>query len=125
VIAAVLVVSSDDAQAGLAVLLVPYVAVPLGTAVWVAQTVLNARKTASPERGEDAVSSLARPSERLAALVIDFVVVGVVLVVLVSPDPGRSDCAWGHALMRTDPAVGDGRTRRAARTASSRACAPR
>jgi RDD family len=81
VIAAVLVVSSDDAQARLAVLLVPYVAVPLGTAVWVAQTVLNARKTASPERAEDAVSSLARPSERLAALVIDFVVVGVVLVV--------------------------------------------
>jgi uncharacterized RDD family membrane protein YckC len=30
---------------------------------------------------EDAVSSLARPSERLAALAIDFAVVGVVLVV--------------------------------------------
>jgi hypothetical protein len=81
VIAAVLVVTTDDAQAGLAVLLVPYVGVPLGMVVWVAQTVSKARKTASPERAKDAVSSLAGPSERLAALAIDIAVVGAVLVI--------------------------------------------
>jgi hypothetical protein len=96
VVAAVLVVTSDDAQAGLAVFLVPYVGVPLGTVVWVAQTVLNARKTASPGRVEDAVSSLARPSERLAALAIDFAVVGVVLVVpLTAMSHARQEVAAG------------------------------
>jgi hypothetical protein len=81
VIAGVLVVTSDDAQAGLAVLLVPYLGVPLGALVWVARTAMNARRTTSPERGEDAVSSLARPSDRLAALAIDITVVAAMLVV--------------------------------------------
>jgi hypothetical protein len=81
VIAGVLVVTSDDAQAGLAVLLVPYVGVPLGAVIWVARTAMNARRTTSPERGEDAVSSPATPSDRLAALAIDITVVAAMLVV--------------------------------------------
>lgn len=40
--------TSDDAQARLAVLLVPYVALPLGTAIWVAQAVPQ-RRAAAPQ----------------------------------------------------------------------------
>ena len=96
-IAGVLVGTSDDAQAGLAVLLVPYVGVPLGAVVWVARTAMNARRTASPERGEDAVSTLARPSDRLAALAIDITVVAAVLVAPLS--------AMSHARQEVAAAV--------------------
>jgi uncharacterized RDD family membrane protein YckC len=74
VVAASLVTTSDDAQAGLAVSYVPYVGVPLGALIWITRTTVNARQHASRQSW-----SLARPSDRVAALAIDVVVVVSVL----------------------------------------------
>ena len=74
-VTAVLMVTSDDAQAGLAVLLVPYVAIPLAVVVWVGEVVV-ARRTplvAAPPLAP------ATPSDRLAALAIDVAVLGAAL----------------------------------------------
>jgi RDD family len=75
-LAGVLVGTSDDAQAGLAVLLVSYVGLPLGAIIWVTRTAANARQ-GSPGRPAE----LARPLDRLAALAIDVAIVTGVLVV--------------------------------------------
>lgn len=77
-VAGVLVVTTEDAQAGLAVLWVPFVAVPMAAAIWVGRAVAARRRAPRPE--EQATPSLARPSDRLAALAIDVAVVGAVLV---------------------------------------------
>jgi len=70
-IAGVLVVTTDDAQAGLAALWVPFVAIPLAGVLWVGQTVMERRS------GRRAAGL----PVRLAALAIDVVIVGAVLVV--------------------------------------------
>lgn len=74
VMAGVLVVSTDDAQAGLAVLWVPYVAVPLGLVLWIGRAISDRRRVESTKAG-----SLAALSDRLAALVIDIIIVGAAL----------------------------------------------
>ncbi|MGE3620885.1 MAG: RDD family protein [Acidimicrobiia bacterium] len=73
VIAGVTAATSQDAQAGLAILLVAYVAIPLGTVLWLGQAVV-ARRAAPWVPGEPATAS-----DRLAALAIDVVLVGAVL----------------------------------------------
>lgn len=75
-ISAVLVVTTDDAQAGLAVLWVPFVAIPLATVVWIGQAVA-ARRNRAPD---PAPFSLAGTSDRLAALAIDVAILGAALV---------------------------------------------
>ncbi|MDQ3978400.1 MAG: RDD family protein [Actinomycetota bacterium] len=74
--AGALVATSDDAQAGLAVLWVPFVAIPLAAALGVAQRVAERRATAAEL--EPLVP--AKPSDRMAALIIDVATVGAVLV---------------------------------------------
>ncbi|MGI8983120.1 MAG: RDD family protein [Acidimicrobiales bacterium] len=75
--AGVQMVTVDDGQAGLAVLWVPMAALPLGGIVWVGGAVV-ARYRSS---GSEAAAGPARTSDRLAALVIDAVVAGAILVV--------------------------------------------
>jgi len=75
----VLVVTTDDAQAGLAVLWVPFVAIPVAAVVWIGQAVAARRTTAvSPGAGAPVTAGL---SDRLAALAIDIALVGAVLVI--------------------------------------------
>ncbi|MCA1708408.1 MAG: RDD family protein [Actinobacteria bacterium] len=76
-ISAVLVATSNDGQAGLAVLWVLYVAIPLAVLLWVGHAagarracMLNAEPLAP-----------AGPSDRLAALAIDVVILGSALLV--------------------------------------------
>lgn len=70
--AGVQVATIDDGQAGLAVLWVHVVAVPLAAVVWLGGAAAGRRKEArSP--------GPARPSDRLAALTVDAVLVGIVL----------------------------------------------
>jgi hypothetical protein len=75
--AAMQIVTIDDGQAGLAVLFVPYVAFPLATTVWVGGAVLAARKERRPP-------GPARVSDRLAALTVDVLLLGALLVVPLS-----------------------------------------
>jgi hypothetical protein len=63
------VVTIDDGQAGLAVLWIPVVAVPLGTVVWVVEAVAARRTEARPP-------GPARVGDRLAALTVDAVLAG-------------------------------------------------
>lgn len=78
--AGVLVVTTDDAQAGLAVLIIPYVAIPLAGVLWVASAVVAARRPLTvPPTTE--VLTPAEPSDRLAALAIDVTIVGGALIV--------------------------------------------
>jgi hypothetical protein len=69
---AVLVATSDDAQAGLAVLWVPYVAIPLAVLLWVGHAV--AARRACMLNAESLAP--AGPSDRLAALAIDVAILG-------------------------------------------------
>ena len=78
--AGVLVATSDDAQAGLAVLWVPFVAIPLAVVLWVGKRVADRRATPADEEPP----RRAGPSDRVAALVIDVAIVGAVLVVPLS-----------------------------------------
>ena len=73
---AVCVATNDDAQAGLAVLWVPYVAVPLAVALWVGHAVA-ARRTGVPDAQPLAPAG---PSDRLAALMIDLAILGAALL---------------------------------------------
>ncbi len=75
VVAAMELVASDDAQAGLAVLLVPMAAFPLAVAVWVG------RRLAGRRLPHDEPGSLASTSDRAAALIFDVATVGGGLVV--------------------------------------------
>ncbi len=77
--AGILVATTDDAQAGLAVLLVPYVAVPLAGVLWIGEAVA-ARRTAMARPRETESTSPAGLSERLAALTIDAIILGAALV---------------------------------------------
>lgn len=81
--AGVLVVRTDDAQAGLAVLLVPYVAVPLGLALWISRSVAERRVVGNSDLLEPA-----QVTHRIAALLIDIAVVAGVLLL---PVTGLSD----------------------------------
>lgn len=82
VTAGVWMVSSDDAQAGLAVLFVPYVGVPLAIAAWIANAVLVARRARRARAvDDDAPPVPAEVSDRLVAVAIDALVVGGVLFV--------------------------------------------
>lgn len=74
-ISGVLVVTTDDAQAGLAVLWVPFVAIPLAAVLWVGQAVA-ARRTGTPDAQP---LLMARPSDRLAALAIDVAILATAL----------------------------------------------
>lgn len=78
-LAGVLVVTTDDAQAGLAVLWVPFVAVPLAGVIWIGEAVAARRRAAAGSRDAEP-GSPAGLSNRLAALTIDAVVLGVALV---------------------------------------------
>lgn len=79
-IAGIAVVTSDDAQAGLAALWVPLAAIPLALVLWVGQAVAARWSTARrPPNRHPLVP--AEVSDRLAALAIDIAIVGVVLVV--------------------------------------------
>lgn len=80
VIAGVLVETTDDAQAGLAVLWVPYAAVPLAAAIWIGQSVVTYRQQLRVSEHRSTMLVPAGPSDRLAALAIDVVVVGGALV---------------------------------------------
>lgn len=78
-VAGVLIVATDDAQAGLAVLFVPYVAIPLAMIVWIADAVVVRRwGPLGP------AAKLAAAASVVAALAIDVVLVGLVLVVPLS-----------------------------------------
>jgi len=80
VVAASSLATSDDAQAGLAILLVPFVAAPLAVVIWVGQLVVERRPTAARALiGNE--GSPASPTDRLAALVIDAAAATAVLVV--------------------------------------------
>ena len=81
-VAGVLVATIEDGQAGLAVLLVPYVGLPLAAVTWLARSVSNARRIAMRGVGEDALC--VGPSDRLAGLAIDVAVAGTALVVPLS-----------------------------------------
>jgi hypothetical protein len=65
--------TTEDAQAGLAVLLVPFVALPLGVAVAVGSEVAAVRRAGHGSARRAAVS------ERLAALAVDVILTGAVL----------------------------------------------
>ncbi len=92
-IAGVLVATNDDAQAGLAVFLVPYVALPLSVVLWLARAVWS-RWRAPPADGAE--PSLATPSDRLAALVVDVAIMGALLVVpLTAMSHARQEIAAG------------------------------
>jgi hypothetical protein len=75
VLAAVELVASDDAQAGLAVLLVPMAAIPLAVAVWVGRLVVERQpsRTDASDSGEGNLrpAVLAPTSDRVAALTVD------------------------------------------------------
>ena len=66
----------EDGQAGLAVLLVPYVAVPLGVVLWTVEVIAAHRRAGAGDGGV----TTAGVSERLAALIVDVVITGAVLV---------------------------------------------
>ena len=68
----------DDGQAGLAVLFVPFVAIPLGVVLWTVEVIVAHRRG----RAGDADGGLttAGVPERLAALVVDVAIAGAVLV---------------------------------------------
>jgi hypothetical protein len=70
------VVTSDDAQASLAILWVPFAAVPFAVATWVGRLVARRRPGPAPVVGERAASA----EVRVAALLVDVVLVGTVLV---------------------------------------------
>ncbi len=82
--AGVSVVTTDDAQAGLAVLWVPLVAVALGVVLWVVRVARSSREASASRPGACAAPTFATMSERLAALAIDVMVVGAVVTVPVS-----------------------------------------
>jgi hypothetical protein len=73
--AGVAVTASDDAQAGLALLWVPLLALPLAAVLWVGQTV------AASQGRDRATTTVAGFSDRLAALAIDALIVAAALVV--------------------------------------------
>jgi RDD family len=73
---AVSMATSDDAQAGLAVLLVPYVAIPLAVVVWAGEAV--AARRMPPLHAEPLAAATA--SDRLAALAIDVAILGASLL---------------------------------------------
>ncbi len=73
---AVVVATHDDAQAGLAALWVPYVAIPLAVVLLVGHAVV-ARRTGMADAQPLAPAG---PSDRLAALMIDVAILGAVLV---------------------------------------------
>lgn len=79
VAAGVLIVTTDDAQAGLAVLWVPIVAIPLAGVLWIGEAIAARWASAEPPRDASAVLP-AGLSDRCAALTIDLVIVGLVLV---------------------------------------------
>lgn len=75
-----LVATSNDAQAGLAVLLVPYVALPLAAVIWLGEAVAASRR-ATLQPADTQATALDNFEDRLAALVIDTALVGAALVV--------------------------------------------
>jgi hypothetical protein len=77
--AGILIVTTDDAQAGLAVLWVPLVALPLAGVLWIGEAVTQ-RRTAAERPREAPAPSRAGLSDRLAALTIDVVILGAGLV---------------------------------------------
>lgn len=94
-VAGVLVVTTDDAQAGLAVLLVPMVAIPLGLVLWIGYAVTARRPTAGPPP-EPAGSAPAGLSDRLAALAIDVAILTAALIVpLTSMSHAKLEVAAG------------------------------
>jgi len=80
VVSAALVVTTDDAQAGLAVLWIPLVAVPLAVVLWIGRLIVERRASASAPTDQGSHPPAA-PTDRLGALVIDVIVAGAVLVV--------------------------------------------
>lgn len=77
VVAAIQVTTIEDGQAGLAIVLVPMVALPLAVVVWVGGAVvgrLRAKDAAGPV-------ARARPSDRGAALIVDLLIIAAVEVV--------------------------------------------
>jgi hypothetical protein len=81
--AGVTMAASDDAQAGLAVLLVPMVGLPMALAVWVGESVA-ARRAADRGTPRDRVLVPADLRTRLCAFAIDVVATGLVLYVPVT-----------------------------------------
>jgi hypothetical protein len=76
----VVVTASEDAQAGLALLWVPLVALPLAAVIWVGEGVAASRATAL-QAGDTEASGPATPADRLAALAVDVAIVGAALVI--------------------------------------------
>ncbi|MGH9225615.1 MAG: RDD family protein [Acidimicrobiales bacterium] len=74
---AVAAATSDDAQAGLNVFWVPLVAFPLATVLWIGQKGVDRRATASDADAGRPAST----SDRLAAVVVDMVILGAGLTV--------------------------------------------
>ena len=77
-VAGLAMVTSDDAQAGLAVLVVAYVALPLAGVLWLGDRVAWRRTEA--RRAQEAEFGAAQVSDRLAALAIDVVILGAALL---------------------------------------------
>jgi uncharacterized RDD family membrane protein YckC len=67
--------ASDDAWQALIVLLVPFVAIPFALVIWIGQAIVAHRHAVAPR--PDIPLAPAGVSDRLAALVIDAVIVGV------------------------------------------------
>ena len=67
----------EDGQAGLAVLLVPYVAIPLGVVLWTLEVIAAHRRG---RRDADGGLTTAGVPERLAALIVDVAIAGAVLI---------------------------------------------
>jgi hypothetical protein len=87
--AAVTMATSDDAQAGLAVFIVGYVALPLAALVWVGETLFKVWR-----RTELGVTTLATTEERIVALLIDTLLIGAALVI-----PLTAMSHAGHEVM--------------------------
>lgn len=78
-IAGIAMTASDDAQAGLALLWVPLVALPLAAVIWVGERVAASR-AAELQPGASELPEPATLADRLAALAIDATIVGAALV---------------------------------------------
>ena len=78
VFAGITMAASDDAQAGLAALIVPYVGVPLALFTWIGESVAS-RAAADRRHAGGTVLVAAAPSVRICAFAIDVLVVGALL----------------------------------------------
>nr|MDQ3642461.1 hypothetical protein [Actinomycetota bacterium] len=69
----------EDGQAGLAVLFVPYVAIPLGVVLWTVEVIVAHRRARAGEA--EGGRTTAGVPERVAALIVDVAIAAAVLIV--------------------------------------------